>query len=1119
MIALRVLGPLELTMDGTQPDLGGPRQRCVLARLVAEQGRVVSADRLIADLYADEAPPRALAALQSYVSHLRRALEPGRQARAPAEVLVTSPPGYALRLSRDAVDAWRFEDEVRQAAGLDDPAAAQARLASALASWRGAAFGEFSGLAWADLEAARLEELRLTAIEQQAEATLRLGRAAQVVADLGRLAAEQPLREETWRLLALALYQSGRQGDALAALRRARAHLATELGIDPGPALRSLEDDILAQAPHLSVLPPLQPLAALGPPGGQESGPADPGPATLAPAVTGQTAPDRGELYVGRDPELAQSLRAAADAAAGRTKIVVVTGEAGAGKTALADQVRRRLAAGGWTVAAGHCREDEGAPPGWPWAEALRQLSATAVPPDPEPLAPLLADGPPPGGDVAAARFRMHRAMAGYLDEAGRSAPLLIVLDDLHRADGETLAILASVTADLTVSRVLLLATYRPAEAGEPLAACLAAMAGREPVRITLGGLDAAAAGQLIRATCQRPVSEDTARLITERTGGNAFFVRETARLLDSEGALAATTGVPAGVREVLQRRIARLPATAQTMLRQAAVIGAEISIDVLADVAGAAEDVALDAVEAALVAGLVTEPEAGRIRFAHALVRDTLYDGLSRLRRSRLHARAAQAIERRNPADVSALAYHFSQSGSDPAVASHYCRLAAEQAERRFAYHEAARLWEQAISCLDQASGADPRDRLQLVLGLVRALASTGQLTRARSWRADAVRAALPIRDPALVAKVITAFDAPTLWPTHEYHVTDHELIQAAEQTLGRLPPGDQPLRARLLATLAFELDGAKQDRGYQASEQALEMARRIGDPDVLTVAINGRYLQSYRHDGQEERLRLASELLALPGKPVTALALAHLMLMAASSGQANFGEADLHAAEASRIAVRYDLPAIASRVSAYRALRAALAGDPDASKLYEEATEQMTRLGMWEHGAALRLLGMFCIHVSSGCAGDSAPALERMHTYQPWTGLLSEMYALSLAAAGRVAQAREVAGPPVPVRPDTFWLFMTGVRALLAVAIGDRDRAESSYQALLPFADRPAGADTGAITLWPAAQILGDLARYLDLPGAAGHYRQALAVASRAKVDSWADEARRRLAASADA
>jgi len=249
VIGVRVLGPLEVTVDGAPVGVGGPRRRCVLARLVAAHGRVVSADRLIEDLYADEAPPRALAAVQSYISHLRRALEPGRAAWARAGVLVASPPGYILRLDSEAVDAWAFEDEVHRAAGLGDAAAVHTRLSAALATWRGPAFQEFGGLPWADLEASRLEELRLAATEKCADAALRLGCAAQIVADLDHLVTEHPLREESWRLLALALYQSGRQGDALAALRRARARLAEELGVDPGPLLRELEGDVLAQAP------------------------------------------------------------------------------------------------------------------------------------------------------------------------------------------------------------------------------------------------------------------------------------------------------------------------------------------------------------------------------------------------------------------------------------------------------------------------------------------------------------------------------------------------------------------------------------------------------------------------------------------------------------------------------------------------------------------------------------------------------------------------------------------------------------------------------------------------------------------------------------------------------
>jgi DNA-binding SARP family transcriptional activator len=472
VIGVRVLGPLQVIVDDVPADVGGPRQRCVLARLIAEHGRVVSADRLIEDLYADQAPPQALAAVQSYVSHLRRALEPGRPARAPSGVLVTSPPGYAIQLGQDAVDAWSFEDEIHQAAELDDPVAVHNRLSSALASWRGPAFQEFGGMAWADLEASRLEELRLMATERLADAALRLGRAAQAVADLDRLTAEHPLREEAWRLLALALYQSGRQGDALSALRRARARLAADLGVDPGPALRELESDILAQAPRLSAPPAaLSPSAVTAVPAAAASN------AALPLAVSS----------AGREAELGQVARSAQEAAAGQIRIVLVSGAAGTGKTAFTEQVSQHLAGEGWTVTTLRRPADEGTAAG--------------------------------NGDPAAARFQQHRAIVGYLEAVSRAAPLLLVLDDLHRVDGETLALLADVTADLAAARLLVLATYRPAEASEQISRYLAALSLREPVRVNLAGLDAPAAGALVPATYAGPVDGQTDRSIAERTG------------------------------------------------------------------------------------------------------------------------------------------------------------------------------------------------------------------------------------------------------------------------------------------------------------------------------------------------------------------------------------------------------------------------------------------------------------------------------------------------------------------------------------------------------------------------------------------------------------------------
>lgn len=239
-VRVGVLGPVTAWVDGAEAALGGPRQRTVLARLVAAGGRTVTADRLVQDLW-ETPPPGALAAVRTFVAALRRGLEPGRTARTPARLLVTDGPGYALR---DAdVDAWSFEAAVAGARDLA-PAAARTSLDRALGTWRGT---PYAGLdqPWATAERARLTELRLVATERRAEVRIALGDAAGVVPGLDAHVAEHPWREEAWRLLALALYRSGRQADALAVLRRARAMLADELGVDPGPRLAELEGQVL----------------------------------------------------------------------------------------------------------------------------------------------------------------------------------------------------------------------------------------------------------------------------------------------------------------------------------------------------------------------------------------------------------------------------------------------------------------------------------------------------------------------------------------------------------------------------------------------------------------------------------------------------------------------------------------------------------------------------------------------------------------------------------------------------------------------------------------------------------------------------------------------------------
>jgi len=238
-----VLGPVVAWDNAGRPvALKGPRHRAVLARLIVARGRVVPASVLVDELWTDP-PEGALSAVRTFVAALRRALEPDRAPRTPARLLVTSGPGYALRT--DAVDAWRFEDAVRAALSPDE-------FVKALQLWRGPAYADFADEAWAQAERSRLTELRLRGVERLAEARLASGLAAEAVAELDAHVTEHPWREDAWRLLALALYRSGRQGDALAVLRRARAMLVDQLGVDPGTALSRLETDILNQAPHLA---------------------------------------------------------------------------------------------------------------------------------------------------------------------------------------------------------------------------------------------------------------------------------------------------------------------------------------------------------------------------------------------------------------------------------------------------------------------------------------------------------------------------------------------------------------------------------------------------------------------------------------------------------------------------------------------------------------------------------------------------------------------------------------------------------------------------------------------------------------------------------------------------
>jgi YVTN family beta-propeller protein len=252
--AFGVLGPLEVLRYGRPLPLGGPRQRAVLALLLVEVNRAVSMDRLAEDVW-DGHPPEGWAnTLQTYVFHLRQTLEPGRARGAAAGVLVTSGRGYVLRVGREQLDAAVFEDGFtagRAALEAGRYAEAAQKLRTALGLWRGPVLADLADYAFTRPEAARLEELRLAALEARIDADLALGRHDALTAELEKLAGEHLLRERLHAQLMLALYRCGRQADALAAYRRARDLLAGELGLDPGEPLRRLHASILAHDPAL----------------------------------------------------------------------------------------------------------------------------------------------------------------------------------------------------------------------------------------------------------------------------------------------------------------------------------------------------------------------------------------------------------------------------------------------------------------------------------------------------------------------------------------------------------------------------------------------------------------------------------------------------------------------------------------------------------------------------------------------------------------------------------------------------------------------------------------------------------------------------------------------------
>jgi DNA-binding SARP family transcriptional activator len=668
-VQIALLGPVSLLDSGGQTvPLGGPRQRAVLAMLALNVGHVVSVDRLIREIWQDEPPAAAAQGLQSYVSRLRRILSadaPGRVARSPASIR-SRPPGWLLEMNADDIDAVRFTRLMTEGRALltaQRPRAAHLRLRAALDLWRGPVLADLDTSSFAVAETTRLEELRLSALDDLLEVQLALGDAVGCASTARGVVQEHPYRERAWKSLVLALYRDSRQAEALQTYSRMRELLADELGIDPSPELARLHDQLLQQDPALQWRPAPETDDPVAQPTDQVSArhQAESGiQLRLAPAARAAPA-----TLLGRDREVDQLGVEAAHLISGGTGTLLIQGAAGMGKSSLLDTLSNQVRDGGGRVARAAGAEGRAAPALWPWVMIARLLTDLGGPhslellaaPEGIPLSQLQLAGPtldPSGdaGDPELARTLLFRAVIDLVHAAALDGPLLIALDDGHWLDEQSAQLLGLLVSEISAPRLLIAVAVRTEEikAGTTLAQVLDTLTRGATTVLRLKGLRVRDVAELTANVSGGPCTPALAAAMAKRTDGNPLFVRELSALLVSEQRLTENgiaSALPVGIQQIIRQRLDRLPVQTVSVLSAAAVLGPHIDLRVLGKMTSLDAESLLEACETALLAGLLVEDSRseGILALSHDLVRQTLYESISAPRRLRLHALAAEAL------------------------------------------------------------------------------------------------------------------------------------------------------------------------------------------------------------------------------------------------------------------------------------------------------------------------------------------------------------------------------------------------------------------------------------------------------------------------------------------
>lgn len=601
-------------------------------------------------------------------------------------------------------------------------------------------------------------------------------------------------------------------------------------------------------------------------------------------------------VFVGRERELTELRGGLTDALAGRGRLFLLVGDPGIGKTRLADEIAVEAAARGATVLWGRGWEDGGAPAFWPWIQIIRALvrpggaddvaadlralgdgarRIAQVVPEVRTLVPELApDGTlsGPGGETE--RFPLFDALTTWLVRTTTRRPLVIVLDDLHAADTASLALLQFVARELRDSRLLIVGTYRAdAVQHDPERAALLSRAARFGHRLPLAGLSTAEVGQLLTHGFALPVS--LAPLVHATTEGNPLFVDEVVRVLAAEHGgnvpetmTAADLRIPHGLHDAMRTRLQAVSGECLRILRVAAVMGREFDLAVLEAVVACAAGEVLDRLAEAARAGLVAPSGLARYAFTHALIRETLCTDTSAAQQAQLHRQVGEALERRgagrDPARAAELAYHFLRTTDAADKAVTYSFQAGHAASAQLAFEEATLHFERALQTLLSQPIERAARRCEILLALGEAYVRAGDLARATQRFLDAVTDARHDANADLFARAVLGFADVGLGVPHR--LPDPQIVALIDEARQRLGSGDHVLHAQLLARLAKEHRAAPdQAPRLTFSQQAVDMARRLGDPMTLAAALSARHFVLWNSPDVDARLQLASETIAL--------------------------------------------------------------------------------------------------------------------------------------------------------------------------------------------------------------------------------------------------------------